>query len=206
MRYGFYLRTRGPTATRDGILALARAGERLGFNSAMIADRIVLPVEKPVHLPVHIGWQAPERRRCAGDVLDPRGGSRCNRAAAPRHLGAGAALPQSGANREDCGVAGCLVWRPAHLGRRRRLAEGRIRGAEQPGLQCVRRGDRRMDHDLQATLVAVAPQLQWPLLPILRYPLRTLRAEKAAPADLGRWALPRRAQTHRPGTATAGTR
>jgi hypothetical protein len=26
MRYGFYLPTRGPTATRDGILALAREG------------------------------------------------------------------------------------------------------------------------------------------------------------------------------------
>jgi hypothetical protein len=29
MRYGFYLPTRGPTATRGGILALAREGERL---------------------------------------------------------------------------------------------------------------------------------------------------------------------------------
>ena len=45
MRYGFYLPTRGPTATRDGILALAREGERLGLHSAMIADHIVLPVE-----------------------------------------------------------------------------------------------------------------------------------------------------------------
>jgi len=29
MRYGFYLPTRGPTATRDGILALAREGESI---------------------------------------------------------------------------------------------------------------------------------------------------------------------------------
>ena len=43
MRYGFYLPTRGPTATRDGILALAREGERLGLHSAMIADHVVLP-------------------------------------------------------------------------------------------------------------------------------------------------------------------
>ena len=35
----------GPTATRDGILALASEGERLGLHSAMIADHIVLPVE-----------------------------------------------------------------------------------------------------------------------------------------------------------------
>ncbi|HEX3410449.1 MAG TPA: hypothetical protein VHT00_01920 [Stellaceae bacterium] len=45
MRYGFYLATRGPTATREGILALAREGERLGLDSVMITDHIVLPVE-----------------------------------------------------------------------------------------------------------------------------------------------------------------
>ena len=38
MRSGFYLPTRGPTATRAGILALAREGERLGLHSAMVAD------------------------------------------------------------------------------------------------------------------------------------------------------------------------
>jgi len=43
MRYGFYLPTRGPTANRDGILALAREGERLGLYSAMIADHITNP-------------------------------------------------------------------------------------------------------------------------------------------------------------------
>ena len=45
MRSGFYLPTRGPTATREGIVALAREGERLGLHSAMIADHIVFPVE-----------------------------------------------------------------------------------------------------------------------------------------------------------------
>ena len=39
MRYGFYLPTRGPTATRDGILALAREAERLGLHSAMVVPR-----------------------------------------------------------------------------------------------------------------------------------------------------------------------
>jgi hypothetical protein len=56
MRYGFYLPTRGPTATRDGILALAREGERLGLHSAMIADHIVFPVES--QSPTHIRWMA----------------------------------------------------------------------------------------------------------------------------------------------------
>ena len=38
MRYGFYLPTRGPTATRDGILSLARTGERLGLQRRLVAE------------------------------------------------------------------------------------------------------------------------------------------------------------------------
>ena len=44
MRFS-YLPTRGPTAMRDGVLVLAREGERLDMHSAMIADHIVFPVE-----------------------------------------------------------------------------------------------------------------------------------------------------------------
>ena len=66
MRYGFYLPTRGPTATRDGILALAREGERLGFNSAMIADHIVLPVESRSTYPYTLDGKHPS----AGDALE----------------------------------------------------------------------------------------------------------------------------------------
>src|SRR5688572_7490720 len=43
MRYGFYLPTRGRTATRDDLEALVRRGEALGFASVMIADHIVFP-------------------------------------------------------------------------------------------------------------------------------------------------------------------
>ena len=59
MRYGFYLPTRGPTATRDGILALAREGERLGLHSAMIADHIVLPVESRSTYPYTLDGKHP---------------------------------------------------------------------------------------------------------------------------------------------------
>jgi hypothetical protein len=45
VRFSFYLPTRGPTATRDGVLVLAREGERLDMHSATIADHIVFPVE-----------------------------------------------------------------------------------------------------------------------------------------------------------------
>jgi probable F420-dependent oxidoreductase len=66
MRYGFYLPTRGPTATRDGILALAREGERLGLHSAMIADHIVFPVESRSTYPYTLDGRHPG----GGDALE----------------------------------------------------------------------------------------------------------------------------------------
>ena len=66
MRYGFYLPTRGPTATRAGILALAREGERLGLHSAMIADHIVFPVESESTYPYTLDGKHPG----AGDALE----------------------------------------------------------------------------------------------------------------------------------------
>jgi len=66
MRYGFYLPTRGPTATREGVLALAREGERLGFHSAMVADHIVFPVESRSTYPYTLDGKHPS----IGDALD----------------------------------------------------------------------------------------------------------------------------------------
>jgi probable F420-dependent oxidoreductase len=43
MRYGFYLPTRGATATAEALETLVRRGEALGFHSAMIADHVVFP-------------------------------------------------------------------------------------------------------------------------------------------------------------------
>ena len=43
MRYGFYLPTRGKTATADALEALVARGEALGFTSVMIADHVVFP-------------------------------------------------------------------------------------------------------------------------------------------------------------------
>jgi hypothetical protein len=142
MRYGFYLPTRGPTATRDGILALAREGERLGLHSAMIADHIVLPVESQSTYPYTLDGKHPS----VGDALETFSilgvvAGATERLRLVTSVRAGIALPQSGADREDGGLAGCLVRRPAHLGRRRRLAEGRIRGAKQPQRQAALEGD-----------------------------------------------------------------
>jgi len=66
MRYGFYLPTRGPTATREGVVGLAREGERLGFHSAMIADHVVFPTESDSTYPYTVSGKHPGGR----DALD----------------------------------------------------------------------------------------------------------------------------------------
>ena len=43
MRFGFYLPTRGPTATSASLTEIATTAESLGFHSVMIADHIVIP-------------------------------------------------------------------------------------------------------------------------------------------------------------------
>ncbi len=45
MRFGFYLPTRGPVATPSALSTFAQAGEKLGFDSVMIADHVVFPVQ-----------------------------------------------------------------------------------------------------------------------------------------------------------------
>src|SRR5436190_18788026 len=66
MRYGFYLPTRGPSATREGVLALAREGERLGLHSAMIADHVVFPVSSESPYPYTLDGKHPS----IGDALE----------------------------------------------------------------------------------------------------------------------------------------
>jgi probable F420-dependent oxidoreductase len=45
MRYGFYLPTRGPTATPEALETLLGRGEALGLHSVVIADHVVFPTE-----------------------------------------------------------------------------------------------------------------------------------------------------------------
>ena len=66
MRYGFYLPTRGELATRDGIVAMARAGEAGGFHSAMIADHVVFPVSSRSRYPYTVSGEHPSE----GDALE----------------------------------------------------------------------------------------------------------------------------------------
>ena len=66
MRYGFYLPTRGQTATPDALEALVLRGEALGFDSVMIADHIVFPVTIKSRYPYTVDGAFPGQ----GDALE----------------------------------------------------------------------------------------------------------------------------------------
>jgi len=66
MRYGFYLPTRGALASRPAIMTLARAGEAIGFHSAMIADHVVFPVASRSRYPYTVSGEHPSH----GDALE----------------------------------------------------------------------------------------------------------------------------------------
>src|SRR5262245_38588253 len=66
MRYGFYVPTRGQTATPAALERLVQCGEALGFSSAMIADHIVFPTEIRSKYPYTVSGAFPGE----GDALD----------------------------------------------------------------------------------------------------------------------------------------
>ncbi len=66
MRYGFYLPTRGPAATRLALETLVQRAEQIGFNSVVIADHIVLPVTMTSKYPYTVSGAFPSD----GDSLE----------------------------------------------------------------------------------------------------------------------------------------
>jgi probable F420-dependent oxidoreductase len=66
MRYGFYLPTRGQTATREALEMLVTRGEALGFHSVMIADHVVFPAEVHSKYPYTVSGAFPGY----GDALE----------------------------------------------------------------------------------------------------------------------------------------
>jgi probable F420-dependent oxidoreductase len=66
VRYGFYLPTRGLTATPEALEALVLRGEALGFHSVMIADHIVFPVTIKSRYPYTVDGAFPGQ----GDALE----------------------------------------------------------------------------------------------------------------------------------------
>ena len=170
MRYGFYLPTRGPTATRDGILALAREGERLGLHSAMIADHIVFPVESGSTYPYTLDGRHPS----IGDALETFSilGVVAGATERLRLVTSVLVLPY----RNPVLTAKMAASLDVLSGGRLTLGVGagwlreEFEALHSPAFRSARRRDRRMDNDFQAALVAVARQLRGAFLPVRRYP------------------------------------
>ena len=66
MRYGFYVPTRGHTATPDAIETLVTRAEAFGFSSAMIADHVVFPTKVESRYPYTADGRFPGQ----GDALE----------------------------------------------------------------------------------------------------------------------------------------
>jgi probable F420-dependent oxidoreductase len=59
VRYGFYLPTRGATATPDALGTILDRAEALGLDSAMISDHVVFPVEAGSRYPYTVSGAFP---------------------------------------------------------------------------------------------------------------------------------------------------
>jgi probable F420-dependent oxidoreductase len=66
MRYGFYLPTRGGTATPEALTALVQRAEAIGFASVMIADHVVFPAVIASKYPYTVSGAFPG----GGDALE----------------------------------------------------------------------------------------------------------------------------------------
>ena len=66
MKFGFYLPTRGHTATPEALETLVTRGEALGFHSVMIADHVVFPTEVHSKYPYTVSGAFPGH----GDALE----------------------------------------------------------------------------------------------------------------------------------------
>ncbi len=66
MRYGFYLPTRGQTASPESLESLVARAEGLGFSSVVIADHIVFPVTIKSKYPYTVSGAFPGQ----GDALE----------------------------------------------------------------------------------------------------------------------------------------
>ncbi len=66
MRYGFYLPTRGPAATSEGLTTIIQRGEALGFDSVVVADHIVFPTVVRSRYPYTVSGEFPGE----GDALE----------------------------------------------------------------------------------------------------------------------------------------
>jgi probable F420-dependent oxidoreductase len=66
MKFGFYLPTRGHTATPEALETLVTRGEALGFHSVMIADHVVFPTEVRSTYPYTVSGAFPGH----GDALE----------------------------------------------------------------------------------------------------------------------------------------
>src|SRR5215468_6210120 len=170
MRYGFYLPTRGQTATPEALERLVQRGEALGFSSVMIADHVVFPEVIKSKYPYTVSGVF-------------RGE---DHAASPVHERDDPAVSESRHHGEGAGHHRRALARARDGRCRGRLAAGGIRGAGRGRLPAARRGERRVPAHLQGAVDTVARLVRGRVLSLRARALPAAARAEAAPADLGR--------------------
>ena len=59
MKFGFYLPTHGPLATREPLLKIASHGESLGFDSMVAGDHVIAPIDPKSQYPYSVTSEVP---------------------------------------------------------------------------------------------------------------------------------------------------
>src|SRR5262245_31329924 len=197
MRYGFYLPTRGQTATPEALEALVQRGEALGFSSVMIADHIVFPVTINSKYPDTVSGAFPGQ----GDALEQlalmafiAGKTRTLRLVTERH---DRAPPESRGHRQDARHHRRALEGSRHGRRRRGLVARGVPGSRRAGFRSPRLGQRRVHPHHEDALDGVPRLLRGPLLSLRRRALPAYARAEAAPADLGRRPQPGRPSARR---------
>ena len=62
MKYGFSVPTRGPLATADSLVTLAKHGEEMGFDFVGVSDHIIIPKDIRSRYPYSISGEFGGRR------------------------------------------------------------------------------------------------------------------------------------------------
>ncbi|PYO04265.1 MAG: hypothetical protein DMD75_32200 [Candidatus Rokuibacteriota bacterium] len=156
MRYGFYLPTRGQTATPGALETLVKRGESLGFASVMIADHLVFPVSIKSRYPYTVSGDFPGQ----GDVLDQL-----------------SLMAFVAAKTTRLRLVTSVMIVPY---RNPVLTAKALATIDAPG-----RGDRRVPPRLQDALDRESRVLLRAFLSLRRAPLSAPARSEAAPADLG---------------------
>ena len=133
MKYGFALAGRGPLASGEMLVRMAKKGEELGYDAVLMGDHVLVPKEISSPYP-HSQWRIPRRRGRGRDGDDNPAGlyRRTDQQDPVGHQCFDCSLSTRVTRCQGVGHTGRFVWRTFGGGYRRWVDARRIRGLGSP--------------------------------------------------------------------------